>query len=181
MPAPAPLQLINSLVHFYHPLGVIVNWVLWSIVLVTVGPIGFVIYSIYCLSELLFVRYLPHPPDSSQAILITGCDSGFGYDLANAAVKAGYTVFAGCLNASNTTIPGATVVAMDVTNDSQVNAAIQTVQTWLKEESGRYLFALVNNAGVGRGDPVDFMDMKSFQFCMDGKNTTGLSQDIHAL
>ncbi|KIH46717.1 hypothetical protein ANCDUO_23228 [Ancylostoma duodenale] len=34
---------------------------------------------------------------SSKAVLITGCDSGFGRELALRCIAKGFTVFAGCL------------------------------------------------------------------------------------
>ena len=168
MPAPAPLQFFNSLLHRYHWLGVVINWLVWSTILIAVAPIGILVYSLHCLYELLFVSYSSVPPSENQAILITGCDTGFGNDMAHAAVKAGYTVFAGCLDPSTCRIPGASVVAMDVTQDSHVNAAMQKVSDWVEQGDGRYLFALVNNAGVGRGGPIDWTEMKDFEFCMNG-------------
>lgn len=39
----------------------------------------------------------PHLQVSGKAVLITGCDTGFGHALAKHLHKLGFTVFAGCL------------------------------------------------------------------------------------
>jgi len=174
MAAPAILQLLNAFLHRYHGLSVVVNWMVWSFVLVCIAPIGLPLYAFHCVHELLFVRYNDDDDPKTkknQGLLITGCDTGFGHALAVAAAKAGYTVFAGCLDPTTTcaSMEGmVTAIPMDVTKDQQVDAAIQVVEEWINKEEGRYLYALVNNAGVGRGDPIDWTVMKDFEFCMDG-------------
>ena len=36
-------------------------------------------------------------PSEEQAVVVTGCDTGFGHDFALTLAEAGFTVFAGCL------------------------------------------------------------------------------------
>ena len=83
-------------------------------------------------------------------IVITGCDTGFGKELAlYAANELGYTVFAGCLHphtswdtdhstatattTTTTTTQHGTIVpiAMDVTDSIQVSNVVRHVQQWL--------------------------------------------------
>jgi NAD(P)-dependent dehydrogenase (short-subunit alcohol dehydrogenase family) len=47
---------------------------------------------------------------------------------------------------------------MDVTLDDQVQAAASRVNQWLGK-GGNYLHAVVNNAGIGHGGLVDWLDM----------------------
>ncbi|XP_051548368.1 estradiol 17-beta-dehydrogenase 2 [Myxocyprinus asiaticus] len=89
----------------------------------------------------------------NRAVLITGCDSGLGNDLARFLDRAGMRVFAGVLDEFS---PGAldlkissssnlTVLQLDVTNRSQIAKAHQYIQ---KQTAETGLWALVNNAGV---------------------------------
>lgn len=123
-----------------------------------------------------------------KAVVITGCDHGLGRDMAIQAVKAGYTVFAGCLNAkaaakqqqlllyAQQQHPSIVVVQCDVTNQAQVLQLVKRVEYWVREEyrngsqkqQQRVLHALVNNAGIAMQGDVEWMDIKDFQASMDG-------------
>jgi hypothetical protein len=112
----------------------------------------------YTKSNTNYTYDLLHPQNSANkdasvlpldlGIVITGCDTGFGKELAlYAANELGYTVFAGCLQPqtswnehSSTTTTTAyqrtkhgTIVpiAMDVTNSNQVSNVVRHVQQWL--------------------------------------------------
>ena len=88
--------------------------------------------------------------------MITGCDTGFGHDLAESLHRIGFTVFAGCLNdCSDGALAlkklGAVTgtlhdIPMDVTSQEQVDAARDYVQRNLPSDVG--LWGLVNNAGL---------------------------------
>lgn len=77
-----------------------------------------------------------------RAVLITGCDSGFGHQLARRLDRQGFVVFAGCLCPEG---PGArslvrescgnvTVLKLDVTSDAEVQQAKRVVQENLPEK-----------------------------------------------
>ena len=90
-------------------------------------------------------------PDN-LAILITGCDTGFGHHLAVKAIEYGFHVFACCLDASSDGAEalkdiGCDVIEMDVTDDKMVDNACAKVEEKLKDR-GIKLHAIVNNAGV---------------------------------
>ena len=99
---------------------------------------------------------------TNQVILITGASSGFGADAARLFAKAGCTVvlaarrmerltaLAGEIRASG---GEALAVPLDVTEQSQIDDAIQTVL----DAFGR-IDVLVNNAGVGRLDWLETLD-----------------------
>ncbi|XP_029637092.1 estradiol 17-beta-dehydrogenase 2 [Octopus sinensis] len=92
-------------------------------------------------------------PINNKAVLITGCDRGFGHALAIKLDQLGFKVFAGCLDKSG---DGAAelkdncsnllhVLQLDVSNQSQINSAFETVA----DNLGNYiLWGLVNNAGI---------------------------------
>lgn len=91
----------------------------------------------------------------AKAILITGCDTGIGHELARHLDGLGYHVFAGCLNTGSEGAqrlrvecsPFLRLVNMDVTKEDHVKHAMEYVAENLPAgEQG--LYALINNAGV---------------------------------
>jgi NAD(P)-dependent dehydrogenase (short-subunit alcohol dehydrogenase family) len=78
-----------------------------------------------------------------QTILISGCSSGIGRDLAAHLARAGHTVVASARNpASLADLPVALRLALDVTDQASVDAAVQSVV-----ERFGCIDVLVNNAG----------------------------------
>lgn len=117
------------------------------------GYSGFLFFSIACLA---LYNSLPHCrmlPVEGKAVLITGCDSGFGYELVKHLDAQGFTVFAGFLNESGT---GASelkkccsnnlhVLQMDITSSEQIEKAYQYVKSKLNAKG---LWGIVSNAGI---------------------------------
>ena len=76
------------------------------------------------------------------AVLITGCDSGFGHQLARVLDHRGFVVFAGCLSpegAGAQSLAGQSssnlkILKLDVTSDEDVQQAKKTVQENLPEK-----------------------------------------------
>ncbi|XP_071552237.1 D-beta-hydroxybutyrate dehydrogenase, mitochondrial-like [Panulirus ornatus] len=106
---------------------------------------------------------------AGKAVVVTGCDTGFGHTLALQLDKLGFRVFAGCLKADG---KGADhlrqegssrlhVLQMDVTNQDQLDKAAQQVKDLLP--AGESLWGLVNNAGVCTLGPVEWVSMKGFR------------------
>ncbi len=77
-------------------------------------------------------RLEPH----NKAVLITGCDTGFGHALATELDNIGFNVFAGCLNSrgdgARKLQEGASsrlmILQMDISKEEQVQAAVATVK-----------------------------------------------------
>ncbi|TNN24679.1 D-beta-hydroxybutyrate dehydrogenase, mitochondrial [Liparis tanakae] len=107
-----------------------------------------------------------------RAVLITGCDSGFGHALALRLDRSGFVVFAGCLAPGG---GGARALAaessgslrilqMDVTSDEDVQRAKKIVQENLPEKG---LWAVVNNAGVSDWAEIEWSSVGDFQDMLD--------------
>ncbi|XP_042900469.1 estradiol 17-beta-dehydrogenase 2-like [Parasteatoda tepidariorum] len=115
-------------------------------------------------------------PDG-KAVLITGCDRGFGQALAIRLDSLGYHVFASCLSPSD---PGVQnfknkcssllhVLEMDVTKENSVQAALEFVKENLSTSE---LWAVVNNAGIFKGLSVEIAPLQDFEACLE-VNTYG--------
>ncbi|XP_038059238.1 D-beta-hydroxybutyrate dehydrogenase, mitochondrial-like [Patiria miniata] len=132
------------------------------------------------LAVVLGIRKLLTPADKispiAKAVLITGCDTGFGHELAQRLHRLGFVVFAACLDsqgegalqltdAQSESGGGASgrlhVIQMDVTKEDQVTDAVQTVYSLLPESTG--LWAVVNNAGISTFGDVEFCGLEVYQ------------------
>lgn len=125
-----------------------------------------------CLTRRLLQRLRRALPAEGKAVLITGCDKGFGHALAKQLHAKGFTVFAGCLLADEDG-DGARelkdmksdrmkVLQMNVCSDQEVAQAVDYVKTTLKDpEEG--LWGLVNNAGVSTFGEVEFTSLDNYK------------------
>ncbi|KAF8793641.1 D-beta-hydroxybutyrate dehydrogenase like protein [Argiope bruennichi] len=103
-----------------------------------------------------------------KAIFITGCDSGFGHEIAKRMDNLGYYVFAACLNIQgdgakkliNLCSPRLQVLHLDVTSDKSVQAAKEYV---VKHLGNNVLWAVLNNAGVSQAGEIDWTPLEEFQ------------------
>ncbi|CAL1267385.1 unnamed protein product [Larinioides sclopetarius] len=108
----------------------------------------------------------------NKAVLITGCDSGFGHLLAKQLDSKGFRVYATCLQPTG---HGATelklkssenlkVLEMDVTKDESVSKAVK----FIKEDLGSHeLWAVVNNAGVFKGTSAELSKLQNYKDCIE--------------
>ncbi|XP_053393611.1 D-beta-hydroxybutyrate dehydrogenase, mitochondrial-like [Mercenaria mercenaria] len=116
---------------------------------------------LYVLYRILSKQYVTKLEIKGQGVFITGCDTGIGHATALRLVKAGFTVFAGCLKPED---EGATalmekggerlhVVPLDVTSDESVQHAFEMVKTGMPETG---LWAVINNAGIEFAAEIEF-------------------------
>jgi NAD(P)-dependent dehydrogenase (short-subunit alcohol dehydrogenase family) len=93
----------------------------------------------------------------SDPVLITGCSSGIGRATALHLTRAGHTVYATARRPETLVelqAAGARTMALDVTDEASMVAAVQAVES----EHGR-VGTLVNNAGFGVYGPVEEVPM----------------------
>jgi len=88
-----------------------------------------------------------------KVIVITGCDSGFGFSLAQHCASLGMLVVAGCFlmkEGANKlkNIPNVTVLKIDVTQEETIEDAVREVERITKEKKS-VLHCVVNNAAAG--------------------------------
>ncbi len=103
-------------------------------------------------------------------VLITGVSSGIGYDATKYLIDQGYKVMGSVRKESDTKqlikefgseyIP----LLFDVTKQDQVLAARTKVQDVLE---GQNLKAIINNAGVAQGGPMELLDDERFRWQME--------------
>ena len=107
-----------------------------------------------------------------RAVLITGCDTGFGHMLALELVRKGWRVYAGCLTPQGVeallskaagSVGTMVAVQMDVTKQADIDRVVKQIG----DECPQKLFALVNNAGVGRGGLVDWTSLDEYRTMME--------------
>ncbi|XP_077419502.1 11-beta-hydroxysteroid dehydrogenase type 2 [Vanacampus margaritifer] len=109
----------------------------------------------------------------NKAVVITGCDSGFGKATARHLDRLGFRVFATVLDGAGegaselrrTCSPRLTLLQLDITQPQQVQRALAEVRERLGPQG---LWALVNNAGVcvNFGD-IELSQMSNFRGCME--------------
>eukprot|EP00127_Corallochytrium_limacisporum_P003960 Clim_evm9s156 gene=Clim_evmTU9s156 len=106
-----------------------------------------------------------HVPDRSKAILVTGCDSGFGRQVSLELARLGFSVFSGCLNEENVKAlekeagKGLTAFVMDVTKEEDIKKAVSLIES----KTGGTLHAVINNAGASFGWYLDFTPVSDFR------------------
>jgi len=193
---PAWVQKIHQLNDILHkePFDSLAYGFFWYLVLLCSAPLcsfGMIFYTAYKL-VLFYVfnkQVLPKDhPDKELAVVITGCDSGFGKELVFSLVSKGFVVFAACLQKESFSQfqgePKIIPVQVNVTSDKEVEELGKTVSKWLSEgdnkDKKRCLHALVNNAGVGAAGLSDWLKLKDFQFCMD-INFIGMIRVVKAI
>lgn len=118
----------------------------------------------------LYRRFYPLPniDPKGKYVLISGCDSGFGYQLAIELDRQGFNVFAGILNSNNDNSlrtqlsHRAIIFPLDVTKQESIDAAYDLVK-----DKTQTLHALVNNAGISTSGYIDWITMESMRKIME--------------
>lgn len=111
-----------------------------------IGVIPISLVLLFALAKLVSRHRSRHVQDGyGYAVLITGCDSGFGHQLARVLDHRGFVVFAGCLSpegAGAQSLVGQSssnlkILKLDVTSDEDVQQAKKKVQENLPEKGER--------------------------------------------
>lgn len=109
-----------------------------------------------------------------KGVVVTGCDTGFGFSLAKRLDYLGFTVYAGCLSSDcegaetlgSSTTGKMNVVQLDVTSDDSVNKALKFVTDHVNKNNLE-LWAVVNNAGLNFLGDVEFCPMDIYKRIAD--------------
>ncbi|XP_037524673.1 D-beta-hydroxybutyrate dehydrogenase, mitochondrial [Rhipicephalus sanguineus] len=152
-------------------------WNFWDyltplhLISVIVGSVWVALKLSYTLSQFVWRRtFVTEVEGDGRAVLITGCDSGFGHGLAKRLAHKGFLVFAGCLNTKSdgaqelSLLKNIIVLQMDVTKQEQVDDAFLAV----KEKLGtRVLWSVVANAGIGSSGLLEWTTMETMKKMFD--------------
>ncbi|ELT89892.1 hypothetical protein CAPTEDRAFT_200586 [Capitella teleta] len=103
-----------------------------------------------------------------KCVMITGCDSGFGNELAKRLDRLGLRVIAGCYTEQgiqelhNACSGRFAALRLDITDAASVEEALNNIKRILRE-GNRVLWGLLNNAGVfGDLGPVEWSSKEDF-------------------
>ncbi|XP_044044385.1 D-beta-hydroxybutyrate dehydrogenase, mitochondrial [Siniperca chuatsi] len=128
---------------------------------------------LFVLAKLVSHHCRSHVQDGSgYAVLITGCDSGFGHQLARCLDHKGFVVFAGCLSPEGAgaqslarqSSSNLKILKLDVTSDEEVQLAKKMVQENLPKKG---LWAIVNNAGISDWAEIEWSTVEDFRNMVD--------------
>ena len=158
-PPPPQMQQLNALLH-QEPYATIAYCGSWAVLLSIGAPLAVIVLALMLPFQLIKHYYWDQRIDMEDkgkelAVVITGCDSGFGKELAFRLAGEGFHVFAGILKpTSKEFFRGQESLihplVLDVTKEKDIQTAYETVVNWTKEKPSRHLHAIVNNAGLGR-------------------------------
>ncbi|XP_077204057.1 D-beta-hydroxybutyrate dehydrogenase, mitochondrial isoform X2 [Paroedura picta] len=107
-----------------------------------------------------------------RPVLITGCDSGFGFALAKYLHEKGFIIYAGCLlkdqgrggskDLDNMKSDRMRAVQLNVCDSEDVARAVDYVTSTLKDPQ-KGVWGLVNNAGISTFGEVEFTSMDTYK------------------
>lgn len=172
-PPGATLNLLNWLVQLpvIAPLIQAVYWAVFCVLAPLLAPLVMLNGLREAVSDALAQE--PDPDSRARlAVVVTGCDTGFGRALAIELAQRGYVVFAGCLKGTmdhqDMAVKGVPaerlhLCKMDVCKQAEVDATVERVREWVHAGSGRRVLSVTNNAGVGTGGPIDWLSMQDYE------------------
>lgn len=122
---------------------------------------------------MFFLRRVRRAPkaamNNSKAVVITGCDSGFGEMTAIHLSSLGYHVVAACLTKDGCDRMGSLVakaVLCDITKEADVKHLTAETEKLCKAKTYT-MWALINNAGIAKGGPLDWIGLDTYYKVME--------------
>jgi len=145
-----------------------------SSLMLMIGVFCSVVLAVIC----LYNETKEYVSGTNRAVLVTGCDTGFGFELVHQLDQKGLHVFAGCLfkngegakKLQENCSERVHVVQLDVTNDQQIKDALEYVKKNLPKLG---LWAVVNNAGLNFLGELELTTMEQYKRVID-INLTGV-------
>jgi len=114
---------------------------------------------------LFFSDAQSEPPPRQKAILVTGASTGIGRKVTERLAADGYFVYAGARKDADiealSKIENVQGIRLDVTKEADIEAALETVK-----KSGRGLYGLINNAGIGTAGSILDSPPEEFDLAM---------------
>ena len=98
-------------------------------------------------------------PETSKAVLITGCSTGIGHATALRLARSGWTVYATARKPetlSELAAAGCHTLALDVTDEESMQAAVETV-----EQAEGAVGVLINNAGYSQSGAIETVPLEA--------------------
>lgn len=136
-----------------------------------IGSSATILFASYWLARFVWKKaFVTQLSSEGKAVLVAGCDTGFGHALAARLHRDGFLVFAGCLDSQ---CPGAKelqklanvrVLQLDITKQEQVDDVFQKVKQQL---GSRVLWSVVANAGIRNNGLVEWLTMESIMKVFD--------------
>ncbi|KXJ13319.1 retinol dehydrogenase 2 [Exaiptasia diaphana] len=133
-------------------------------------PVGLVVFASILY---LFCRDFKVPNLDNKCVVITGCDTGFGHQLAITLDALGLHVFAGCLTEEGEhelqtkCSERLQTVRMDVTKSEDIQRCLECVKGFLETVDNTVLWAVVNNAGIDICGLVDWTSTDTMKKVFD--------------
>lgn len=172
------VQSINAGLHKY-PLSLIIHGIYWFFILTFASTFVGICY-IFFVAFQLITGATKSSIDARAcgkelAVYVTGCDSGFGKDIAYKLSERGFVVFAACLTKEGVEqyadAPSVVALKVDVTKKEQVDDARTKISSWLSsaeaDKPPRFLHAVINNAGIGSIGCIDWLTIEDFRKDME--------------
>jgi NAD(P)-dependent dehydrogenase (short-subunit alcohol dehydrogenase family) len=127
---------------------------------------GFVLATAAVLFATGFAPAAAQEGEPTRAVLVTGSPSGIGLRMTEVLSQNGFHVYAGARTpeemARMNAMPNVTAVRLDVTIQSDIDAAVAFV-----EGEGRGLYGLINNAGIATMEPMIEMPEEVMDYQLD--------------
>ncbi|KAH7933959.1 hypothetical protein HPB49_019591 [Dermacentor silvarum] len=105
-----------------------------------------------------------------KAVLVAGCDTGFGHFLVRSLTHVGFFVFAGCLDATCNganelkKLANVKVLQLDISSERQVSDALVAIK---KDLGSKVLWAVVCNAAIRNEGLLEWMTMEAVKKVID--------------
>lgn len=138
----------------------------------TLTALSGLVFGVAAVAYKSFYRRRINVDKTKCVVIITGCDSGFGYLTAVELSKQGYHVIATCMTvegASKIKDTVAAVVYCDVTKEECIIELSSVVNHYMEEhkEKKLKLWSLINNAGICATGYIDWTPMEVYRNVME--------------